>query len=111
MNYSYLILLTSVTIAAFAQILLKKGAEKTYPSFWRQYVNAFVIGGYGLTFLSLFLTTLAYRGLEYKIVPIVESAGFILVMFLSRLFFKEKLTPKKILGTCIILIGIGIYHL
>ena len=111
MNYSYLILLSSVTIAAFAQILLKKGADKSYSSFLRQYLNGYVIGGYGLTFFSLFLTILAYRGLEYKIVPIIESLGFILVMILSRIFFKEKLTPRKILGTCIILIGIGIYHL
>ena len=111
MNYSYLILLSSVTLAAFAQILLKKGAEKTYSSFLRQYLNVYVIGGYGLTFFSLFLTTLAYRGLEYKVVPVMESLGFILIMFLSRLFFHEKLTLKKILGTCIILAGIGIYHL
>lgn len=111
MNYSYGILFLSVTISAFAQILLKKAADRDYPSLLRQYLNIYVISGYGMTFLSLFLTTLAYRGLAYKIVPVIESIGFILVMFLSRIFFHERLTFKKILGTCIILLGIGIYYL
>lgn len=108
---SYIFLLTSISIAAVSQMLLKKGALKQYDSFIRQYLNPYVICGYGLTFLSMFLTVLAYRGLEYKIVPILESIGFILVMLLSRIFFNEKLTTKKILGTCIILIGIGVYYL
>lgn len=111
MNPSYLILFASVTIASFAQILLKCGALKNYATFLRQYLNVYVISGYGLTFFSLFLTTLAYRGLEYKVVPMIESLGFILVMLLSRIFFKEKLTVKKICGTCIILAGICIYYI
>lgn len=108
---SYLILFASVLVSAFSQILLKKAASKEYPTFIRQYLNVYVICGYGMTFLSMFLTVLAYRGLEYKVVPIIESIGFILVMLLSRLIFKESLTWKKILGTCIILLGIGIYYL
>lgn len=108
---SYAILISSVTIAAFSQILLKKAADKQYASFIKQYLNPYVIIGYLLTFFSLFLTIMAYKGLEYKIGPLIESLGFIIVMILSRLFFKEKLTTKKILGTCIILIGIGIYYI
>ena len=108
---SYAILITSITIAAGAQILLKAGAEKHYETFIKQYLNPYVIIGYFLTFSSLFLTIIAYKGLEYKIVPLIESLGFIIVMFLSRIFFKEKLTINKILGTCIILIGIGIYYI
>lgn len=108
---SYAILISSVTIAAFSQILLKKAADKQYASFIKQYLNPYVITGYLLTFFSLFLTIMAYKGLEYKIGPLIESLGFIIVMILSRLFFKEKLTTKKILGTCIILIGIGIYYI
>lgn len=111
MLISYIILLSSVTISAVSQILLKAGADKNYKSFIRQYLNIYVIGGYGLLFASLFLTMLAYRNLEYKIVPLIESLGFVIVMILSRIFFKEMLTLKKILGICIILSGIFIYYL
>lgn len=111
MNISYLILIISVTIAAISQILLKAGANKHYDSFIRQYLNIFVITGYGLTFASMFLTMFAYRGLEYKVGPVIESIGFIIVLILSRIFFKEKITVKKFAGICLILTGIYIYYL
>lgn len=111
MNPSYFVLLVSVTLAAFAQILLKKGASQNYDTILKQYLNIYVISGYGLTFFSLFLTMLSYRGLPFQTVPLIESVGFILVMLLSRLFFHEKLSIRKILGTCIILAGICIYYI
>jgi len=111
MNNYYLLIIFSVIIASTSQILLKIGAEKHYDTFIKQYLNPYVIIGYGMTFLSMILTILSYRGLEYKIVPLMESLGYIMVMFLSRLFFKEKLTTKKILGTAFILIGIVVYNI
>ena len=108
---SYFILIISITVASFSQVLLKKGAEQHYTGFIRQYLNFYVITGYGLTFISLLLTALAYRGLEYKIGPLIESLGFIIVIFLSRLFFKEKITTKKIIGMTTIFLGIFIYYI
>ena len=111
MNSYYLLIIASVAIASFSQILLKIGATKQYSSFIKQYLNPYVIIGYGLTFLSMILTILSYKGLEYKIVPLMESLGYIIVMFLSRLFFQERLTSKKIIGTALILIGIVVYNI
>lgn len=108
---SYIILITSITIASFSQILLKKAADKQYSSPLRQYLNFYVISGYCLTFISVFLTTMAYKGLEYKNGPLIESLGFILVIILSRIFFKEKITNRKLLGMTIIIIGIIIFYL
>ena len=65
MNLSILILILSVIIASFAQILLKKSAAKTYSSPIREYLNVYVICGYGMMFLSMFITVLAYRGLDF----------------------------------------------
>ena len=111
MNISYIIVIVSICVASFSQILLKKGAEKKYDSIIRQYLNPYVIIGYGMMFLSLLLTMLAYKGLEYKIVPLMESLGFIIVIILSRIFFSEKITVKKVLGTALILIGILVYYI
>ncbi|MDR2889514.1 MAG: multidrug ABC transporter, partial [Lachnospiraceae bacterium] len=69
MSIYLIVVLVSVTIAAFSQILLKKAASKSYSSVLREYVNPYVIGGYGLLFLSLFLTMFSYRGLDFTSVP------------------------------------------
>ena len=111
-NMSYYILyLISVTIAAFSQLLLKKSANRTHESLLKEYLNPYVIGGYGLLVMSMLLTMGAYRGLAYKNGPIIESLGYVLVMLLSGIFLKEKITARKIAGTALILVGILVFYL
>lgn len=111
-NISYYILyLISVTIAAFSQLLLKKSANRTHESLLKEYLNLYVIGGYGLLVVSMLLTIGAYRGLAYKNGPIIESLGYVLVMLLSGIFLKEKITARKIAGTALILVGILVFYL
>lgn len=61
--------------------------------------------------ISTVLTILAFRGLDYKNGPIIESLGYIFVMILSRMFLKEKITKKKILGNALILLGIVVFYI
>lgn len=107
----YLIMLLSVTVASLSQILLKKSALKQYDSFIKEYVNLYVIIGYGMLFGSMILTIIAYSGVEFKIVPVMESAGYIIVMILSLVFFQEKITKKKAIGTLLILAGVIIFNM
>ena len=53
MNTHLLILILSVVVASFSQILLKKSAQKTYRSIICEYLNPYVICGYGMMFLSI----------------------------------------------------------
>jgi len=110
MNGYYLLGILSVMIASFSQVLLKKGAMKTYDSFIKEYLNFWVITGYLMMFLSLFMTMLVYRGVAFMNVPVLEAIGFVLVPILSYFFFKEALTRKKIIGIAGILAGIIIYY-
>lgn len=105
-----LLLVLSVVVASFSQILLKKSAKKTYESVIREYLNPFVIIGYGMMVLSTLLTVGGYAGLEYKNGAVIESLGFVLVMFLSRIFFEEKITKKKLWGNILILLGIFVFY-
>ena len=82
MSIHMIILLISVTIASFSQILLKKSAEKTYSSWIREYLNVYVICGYGMMFVSMFLTIIAYAGMEFTNVQIIEATGYIMVLML-----------------------------
>lgn len=111
MSLSFWLYITSVVIASVSQLLLKKSASQEHGSFLKEYLNPYVIAGYGMLFLSMFLTVLAFRGLDYKNGPVIESLGYVLVLFLSRVFFKEKLTYKKLVGTGCILVGIVIFYL
>lgn len=112
MNWYLILLIVSVIVASFAQILLKKAAERTYANWIREYLNFYVIFGYGLMFLSLFMTMISYKGFtNFANVPLLESLGYVVVMFLSYFFFKEKITLRKVLGIALILIGIFVYNM
>ncbi|MDE6918589.1 MAG: multidrug ABC transporter, partial [Lachnospiraceae bacterium] len=50
----------SVAIASVSQVLLKKSALNKYDTVVREYLNPYVVGGYGLLFLSMLLTVYAY---------------------------------------------------
>lgn len=101
----------AVIISSFSQIFLKKSAKKTYTSVVREYLNPYVIIGYGMMVVTTILTILAYRGLDYKNGPVIESLGYVLVMFLSLFFFGEKITWKKLLGNLLVVFGIVIFYL
>ena len=70
----YIIVILSVFAAACAQMLLKQGARKEYASWWRQYVNPWVIGGYGIMACSLVLNIWCMsKGVQVKEVSVIES--------------------------------------
>ena len=109
-SYIWFIVL-SVLVASFSQILLKKSAMSEYPNRIREYLNPYVIIGYGMMVISTVLTIVAYTRVDFKNGPVIESAGYVIVMILSYLFFKEKITKKKIIGTAMILLGIIIFYM
>lgn len=110
-NRFVLCMFMSVSVASVSQILLKKSAMKTYSSFIKEYVNPFVIGGYGLLVLSMLLTIFAYSGMEYKNGPVIESFGNVLVLVLGCIFIKEKLSLKKFLGVGCIILGMAVFYI
>ena len=101
----------AVIVSSASQMLLKKGATKKYESVLREYLNPWVISGYGLMVLSTLCVIYAYRGIAYKNGAIIESLGYLLIMFLSRIFFGEKITKKKLIGNLIILTGVLVFYL
>ncbi len=105
-------MVVAVLVSSFSQVLLKKSAKKTYPNKIREYLNPHVIIGYGMMVVTTVLTVLAYKlGLDYKNGPVIESLGYVLIMFLSLLFFKEKITWKKLLGNSLVILGIVVFYI
>ncbi len=109
-NKFFLFMICAELLASTSQVLLKKSAEKKYASFIQEYLNILVIGGYGLLVLSMIISIFCYGGLGYMGVVVMEPMAYILVMIMSRIVFKEKITPSKIAGMCLILGGIVVFY-
>jgi len=107
-----LLVIVSVLAAAGAQMLLKQGAKKEYSSFVRQYLNPWVIGGYGIMGASLLLNIFCLsHGVQVKEVSIIESLSYLFVPLLSWLFFKERISWKKVVAIAVIMAGVAVFFM
>ena len=112
MMYYYILVIGSVFAAACAQMLLKQGARKEYPSWWRQYINPWVIGGYGIMACSLVLNIWCMsKGVQVKEVSVVESMSYLFVPCMAFLLFKEKISWRKASAIIIIIGGVILFFL
>ena len=103
------IMLISILISSVSQIMLKKSAQKKYPSKIKEYLNPMVIIAYGLFFGCTLITMYSFKVVPLGMAPVLESAGYIFVAVLSFIFLKEKLTKRQLLGMALIIIGIVVY--
>lgn len=76
-----------------------------YTTWWRQYINVWVIGGYVIMACSLVLNIFCMsRGVQVKEVSVIESLSYLFVPCLAFIIFREKITWRKA-GAIIIIIG------
>jgi len=107
-----LLIALSATVASFAQVFLKKAAAEPHKNFIEEYLNWKVIVGYGLMFVGMGLSMLAYRlGVDYKNGPVMESIANIWVVALSYIFFREGITKNKVIGNALIIFGIVLFYM
>jgi drug/metabolite transporter (DMT)-like permease len=106
----YIIVILSVLIASFAQMLLKKGAALPHESFIGEYLNRWVIGGYALLGLSLIANIFAMsHGIQVKDVSIIESLSYLFVPLLSLLLFRDRIGWRKWVAIAVILAGVFLF--
>lgn len=102
----------SVLVASAAQVLLKKGASYKHDTFWRQYINPWVICGYLILGGSLLINVFCLgHGVLVKEVSILESLSYFFVPVLSWLAFRESISAKKIGAIFTIFVGILIFFI
>lgn len=99
----------SVFVASVSQTLLKWESGRAHSSFVREYLNPGVIGGYALLAASMLLTMLAYRRLPLSMTPAFESCSYLFVTLFGALFFRERVTGKKLLALGLIVAGIAVF--
>ncbi|MCD7765744.1 MAG: EamA family transporter [Lachnospiraceae bacterium] len=110
MNNTYVLLMVlAAFLAAVSQVLLKVSAGREHKGLLGEYLNGYVITGYGLLALSLLMNMWAYQGVEYRFGPVINAVSYVFVLILGRLFLKEKITARKLLGNVLIICGIVVY--
>ena len=107
----YIIMLVSGFLSSFSQILLKKSALIERDSVIKEYLNPYVVGGYGLTAFCMILTMVGYRGVPFKYGAALESLTYLYIMVFSKLLLGEKVTKRKIAGNLIIVFGVILFSL
>lgn len=105
------VLLLGTFISSVSQVILKKAAQKTYSSKLREYLNFPVIFAYALFVLTTLMCIFAYRVVPLSFGPVLESSSYLYVTLFGVIFFKERITKKKLVALALILAGIAVYSL
>ncbi len=104
-----ILMIGAAFLAAVSQVLLKLSATKKYKHPIWEYANPLVVMGYGILFLTMGINIYAYKFVDYKYGPVLNSTSYIFILLLGAMLLKEKITKKKLLGNLLIIIGIIIY--
>lgn len=105
------IVLFSNIVAAVSQILLKQAAKKTWPNWWRSYLNASVILAYGLFFATTLFSVYALRFIPLSLSAALGASGQVFVPVLSHLILHEEISKRRAWGMMIIVAGIVAFSL
>ena len=106
MTDGVLIYLLTPLVSAGSQLLLKRAADNPRYKGLRFYVNPMVIFAYLLFFGCMVLNVVALQTLDLTVASVLEASGFLYVMVLGRLFLRERMTARKLIGNALIVAGI-----
>ncbi len=114
MAYFYVALTIAFTV--YGQLILKwqviaagplpeSGIDKLW-FIWRLILNVWVLSGFAAAFLASLAWMLAMSKLELSHAYPFMSANFVIVLVLGAYLFNEPLTPLKLLGLGLVIVGI-----
>ena len=108
----YLLVVISTLMGAASQMMLKRSAQQRYSSWWREYINIWVISGYTIMVLSLLINLWAIHiGVLAQEVSIIECINYLLIPLGAWWIFKEPITRRKALAIGVIIIGVIVFFL
>ena len=100
-------------VNAFAQLSLKKNAFVTEreTTFIKRNFTFYSVLAYFLFIIVTLCTLFALKKVRIMDMVYLAPISYLLVIVLSRLFFKEKITKHQILGVLVVLVGISVFNL
>ncbi len=111
MNISYVLAFLAVFVASVSQILLKQSAQREHKNIIFKFLNWRVILSYTLLLGTTVINVFAYRGIELKVTPMIESTGIIWVTILAALFLGERPNRRALISIAVTILGIIVFSL
>ena len=78
-------------------------------SLFEEYLNPFTFFSYIVFVIATLLTVISYKEVPLSMAPILGASEYFFVAALSRVVLGEKISLKKAIGLCVIVIGILVY--
>ncbi|MGZ4846524.1 MAG: EamA family transporter [Halobacteriota archaeon] len=97
----------AVILVSIAHVLVKIGSRKA--GFYAYYNRAFVIGAF-MSLLAFLCSLFVLHGLELKLFAAISSLSYAIVVLLSALVIKERLSWQKITGVILIILGTVVFY-
>ena len=102
-------ILLGTFISSISQVMLKKSANRTYPSHLREYLNPLVITAYTMFAAATLLSVTAYRTLDLSAGAVLECSGYLYITVFGAVLFGEKVTRRKLAALMLIAAGTVIF--
>jgi len=114
--FDLLAILVSVSLAVVGQLLLKIGMLRMgrFPlnistivqQYTRVLLNPFIIAGIIGFALSMLVWLYVLSRLELSVAYPFVALNYVLILFASHFLLKETITPLKIMGVAVVVIGV-----
>lgn len=98
-------------ISSVSQVMLKKSAQRSYPTRLAEYANPLVAGAYVIFVAATLLTIVAYRVVPLSLGPILEATSYVYVTVFGVTIFHERMSVRKLVALGLIIAGIVVYSL
>ena len=104
-------IILSIILSSISNVLLKKSSGEKKRNIIFEYLNFKVCLAYSIYILTALLVVYAYTGIEFKLGTVLGALSYLLIMLCGRIFFNEKITVRRVLGNCVIILGIVIFSI
>lgn len=112
MNKYYIAAFLAVVLTTCAQLLLKYGANRSRGrTVLKQLLHPAAITGYILFLGVALLNLFALQKIKLIEMVFILPMNYILIVFLSRLVFKEAISKQQLLGFVFIILGIIFFNI
>jgi multidrug transporter EmrE-like cation transporter len=115
---SFMLLMCGVMLNALAQLLLKAGtnavgrfeysAANVLPVGWKLATEPHILGGLGCYVISVVVWIMALSRVEVSVAYPLLSVGYVVNAMVAYFWFGEAVTPTRLLGIGIIILGVFI---
>ena len=113
-----LFIISSVSLSAFAQIVLKMGmsnakvqndliiAANLFEKLYIALTNVYVVAGISMYLLSMILWLVVLSKIDVSVAYPFVGLGFIITMVLGFLLLNEQISAMRVMGTILVVCGV-----